>query len=139
MWAKTFEERLQQWVRLRDAHSLSDAEFVKAVNEWWFTAPWSPYYLHWDDRGAWPTPWQLLSDNTFCSLARGLGVIYTLALSGRSFAGELIEADADNLVLVEPGKYTLNYQPGEVVNIELPKLSDSKHRISIDEIKQKLL
>lgn len=63
-------------------------------------------------------------------------MLYTLALSPRAIDAELVEVDNDNLVLVDQGKYTLNYHPSEIVNIKLPEVVSS-HRISIEEIKNK--
>ena len=136
MWPNSFEERLTAWTALRDNEALPLEDYLRQVNSWWHTTPWSPYYLHWDDRAEWPTPWQLLSDNVFCPVSRGLGVLYTLALSPRAIDAELVEVDNDNLVLVNHGKYTLNYHPSEIVNIKLPEVVSS-HRISIEEIKNK--
>jgi len=139
MWEKTFEARMASWVAVRDNLSLSDHDYLLAVNQWWSQAPWTPYYLHWDDRDTWPSPWELLSDNIYCSLAQGLGMIYTIALSGRDLSAVLTETESDNLVLVESGKYALNYHPGSIVNIELPNIVATHHQISIEEIKQKFL
>ena len=78
------------------------------------------HYLHPDFIKDWPTPWQLLSDNTYCYYARALGMIYTLLLLGNNSI-ELVEAKDDNsnevvLVLVDSAKYVLNYWPDTVVN-----------------------
>jgi len=136
MWPNSFEERLASWTALRDNEALPVEQYLLAVNQWWHSTPWSPYYLHWDDRAEWPSPWELLADNVFCPVSRGLGILYTIALSPRTLQAELIEVDNDNLVLVAGGKYTLNYQADEIVNIKLPQVV-SNHSISIEEIKQK--
>lgn len=138
MWEKTFEARMADWIAIRDNLSLSDHDYLASINQWWHGARWVPYNLHWDDRNTWPTPWELLADDAHCSLSRGLGIIYTIALSGRDLTATLIETESDNLVLVKPGKYALNYQPDSIVNIELPSIVATHHQISIEEIKQKL-
>jgi len=139
MWARTFETRLSEWITLRDNSTMSDEEYLEAVNEWWHQTPWSPYYLHWDDVEQWPTPWDLLADNIFCPVSRGLGMIYTLALSPRTFQGELAELGSDTIVLVGPEIYTLNYSPTSIVNIKLPGAPAVNHTLSIDDIKKKLI
>jgi hypothetical protein len=89
------------------------------INSWWYNCPWKPYYLHWDDQPSWPDPWQLLSDNHYCDLARGLGILYTITLLDRADLGDaqLVLTDTgDNLVLVAKSKYILNWDQDTVVN-----------------------
>jgi hypothetical protein len=92
---------------------------LENINAWWFRAPWQPYYLHWDDQATWPDPWQLLSDNVYCELARGLGILYTITLLDRAdlAPAELILTQDDvNLVQVAKEKYILNWTADTVVN-----------------------
>lgn len=88
------------------------------VNDYWMASPWKPYYLHWDDQKTWPDPWQLISDNIYCDLARALGIVYTILLLERADMGlvEIVETDQGNLVLVQSGKYILNWHPGAILN-----------------------
>jgi hypothetical protein len=89
------------------------------VNAWWFDAPWRPYYLHWDDQPAWPDPWQLLSDDVYCDLARGLGIVYTISMLDRADMAPttlILTDDGSNLVQVAKEKYILNWQAEQVVN-----------------------
>lgn len=126
MWHQTFEQRLVAWNQLRSQCTSVDCEHMMAlVNNWWFEAPWRPYHLHWDDRNQWPDPWQLLDDNIFCSLARGLGMLYTLAMIDHPeiHDAELVDTGTDNLVLVNQKKYILNWQRGKVLNINLPSFN----------------
>ena len=92
------------------------------INAWWFHAPWRPYYLHWDDQATWPDPWQLLSDDIYCEVARGLGMLYTITLLDRAdltSASLILTETGHNLVLVEESKYILNWTPDTVVNNNL--------------------
>jgi hypothetical protein len=120
MWPVTFDNRLESWVDLRNrCQSLDIETALAAINSWWFAAPWQPYYLHWDDQTNWPDPWQLLSDNVYCDLARGLGILYTISLLNRADIAdaELVLADEGcNLVLVAKEKYILNWDRDLVVN-----------------------
>jgi hypothetical protein len=120
MWPDTFEQRLAAWASLREqVQNLPTEQTLKAINSWWFAVPWRPYYLHWDDQPNWPDPWQLLSDNHYCNLARALGILYTITLLDRADLGDatLILTDlGDNLVLVEKSKYILNWDHDTVVN-----------------------
>jgi hypothetical protein len=120
MWLAQFEDRLQDWydLRFRCAQQPLDTCLVD-INRWWFAAPWRPYYLHWDDHPTWPGPWDLLADNVYCDLARAAGIVYTILLLDRTDTGmiEIADTDRGNLVLVQGGKYILNWEPDEVLNI----------------------
>jgi hypothetical protein len=141
MWATTFEARLRDWQLLR--HRVTDApkpECLEHINQWWFAAPWCGYYLHWDDRATWPDPWQLLEDNIFCSLARGLGMLYTISLLDRADIkhSELVQTENDNLVLIDSGKYVLNWDPDRIVNIN-PGITNTRHRVQQSSINHMIL
>jgi hypothetical protein len=140
MWPQTFPERLTAWAQLRDqAASLPLDQALEAINTWWFQTPWRPYHLHWDDLETWPDPWQLLDDNIYCGLARGLGIMYTITMLDRSDLQDavLTESDGDNLVLIDKSKYILNWDADTVVNTN-PEISLSRRHVSQDKIKQQL-
>ena len=140
MWPDSFAERLESWNRLRQQCELATVDTViSTVNRWWFQTPWTAYHLHWDDQADWPDPWQLLSDNQYCPVARGLGILYTITLLDRPDLQDacMIEYLGDNLVLVSNEKYILNWDPDQVLNISLGK-SNLRRRVSQEEIKQKI-
>ena len=120
MWPKTFQLRLDAWANLRRQIQTDDAESaLTKINQWWFQTPWRAYHLHWDDRATWPDPWELLSDNLYCDVARGLGILYTISLLDHPDLtdAELVSTKSgDNLVLVAKRKYILNWSPDTVVN-----------------------
>ena len=123
MWSQNFSDRLASWNLLRkQSQSLPPNLALTEINQWWFKAPWRPYYLHWDDSNFWPDPWQLLSDDIYCEVARGLGILYTITLLDRK---DLLPADliltetGHNLVLVDKSKYILNWAPDTIVNNNL--------------------
>jgi len=120
MWPKTFGDRLSSWNLLRDrCQNLPIESALTEINYWWFQTPWRPYYLHWDDQVAWPDPWQLLSDNEYCEVARGLGILYTITLLDRAdmVPAHLVLTDSGrNLVLVAKEKYILNWDADSIVN-----------------------
>jgi len=120
MWPKTFGDRLATWNLLRDqCQNLSAESALRQINTWWFGAPWRPYYLHWDDAKTWPDPWQLLSDDIYCELARGLGILYTISLLERSDlqpAHLVLTETGHNLVLVRQSKYILNWEANSILN-----------------------
>jgi len=120
MWPATFADRLAAWANLRSqCESLDVESALLAINTWWFNTPWQPYYLHWDDQPNWPDPWQLLSDNVYCDLARGLGIVYTISLLDRADMADaelVLTSNGSNLVLVAKEKYILNWSKDSIVN-----------------------
>ena len=120
MWYQDFSDRLGDWSDLRIAtQTLPLEQALQKINEWWFNSPWQSYYLHWDDQPTWPDPWQLLSDNTFCELARGLGILYTISMISHpeiTSANLVLTEDGYNLVQVNKGIYILNWDKDTVVN-----------------------
>jgi hypothetical protein len=120
MWPTSVDQRLTAWYRLRESvQNLSAEDALNTINSWWFQCPWQPYYLHWDDQTVWPDPWQLLSDNVYCEVARGLGILYTITLLDRedlTCASLVLTRSGHNLVLVAQTKYILNWSADTVVN-----------------------
>ena len=116
-----FPTKLKAWVELRAELSTCNIEKrCIQIDKFWQNVPIQQHYLHTDFIKDWPTPWQLLSDNTYCYYARALGMIYTLLLLGNKNI-DLVDAKDDNnnevvLVLVDDAKYVLNYWPDTVVN-----------------------
>lgn len=140
MWPQTFDERLRSWNHLRDQAVRSDLDSaLYQINSWWFQTPWRAYHLHWDDQDFWPDPWQLLSDNLYCPLARGLGIMYTIELLDRKDLQDsvLIEVGNDNLVLVNQKKYILNWDANSIVNIK-PITQQILHSLTQGQIKQQI-
>ena len=120
MWHQTFAARLESWTALRTLAQDQDLETaLAAINAWWSNSPWKAYYLHWDDYAHWPDPWQLLSDNIYCDVAKALGILYTISLLDRADMADatlVLTEDHRNLVLVSKTKYILNWNSDSVVN-----------------------
>ena len=120
MWPKTFAARLESWTALRTLVQSQDLETaLAAINQWWFNSPWKAYHLHWDDQAQWPDPWQLLSDDIYCDVAKALGILYTISLLDREDMADatlVLTEDHRNLVLVNKTKYILNWNSDSVVN-----------------------
>ena len=123
MWPRDFDKRLKSWTELRSKSQNADLDAaLSMINSWWFGAPWRNYHLHWDDQPTWPDPWQLLHDDIYCDLARGLGILYTISMIDHKdlTSAELVLTDQDyNLVLVNQGKYILNWDVEVTVNTPL--------------------
>ena len=126
MWKTSYEERLAEWFSLRQAveHLTLDQQ-VRLINDWWWKAPMVNHTIFWDDIANWPNPWELLTNNGYCELARALGIVYTLMmLDAPTYTSlSIVATENDNLVLVDHGKYILNWAPGEVLNIDSTPLT----------------
>ena len=120
MWYQDFSDRLGDWSDLRTSvQNLPLEQALQTINEWWFNSPWQSYYLHWDDLPSWPDPWQLLSDNVYCDLARGLGILYTISMLDRADMADaelVLTEEGDNLVQVAKEKYILNWKNDSILN-----------------------
>ena len=120
MWPTAFADRLESWSYLRNQTKLLTKESaLLAINDWWLAAPWHAYHLHWDDIADWPDPWQLLSDNVYCDVAKGLGILYTITLLERedlASASLVLTEQGHNLVLLDQTKYILNWEKNTIVN-----------------------
>jgi hypothetical protein len=120
MWHSEFADRLESWTALRSqSQNVSIDSALMAINDWWLSTPWHSYHLHWDDMAEWPDPWQLLSDNIYCDVARGLGILYTITLLDRKdlASAKLVLTDqGHNLVLLDQTKYILNWEKNTIVN-----------------------
>ena len=116
-----YDTRLKSWYDLRaDIKDLDTKTKCVEVDKWWQKAPLVNHHLHLQDSMTWPGPWELLSENTYCTVARALGMCYTLLLIGIDDI-QLVEAtdiqgEDTVLVLVDSAKYVLNYWPDTVLN-----------------------
>jgi hypothetical protein len=137
-----FDTRLQNWFELRkELENLDLATKCVEIDKWWQYAPLVNHYLHYDFIDQWPGPWELLVENMYCTIARALGMCYTLLLIDVDNI-EMVEATDQNnedvvLVLVDSAKYILNYWPDTVLNNHLQDFKVKKH-ININKIKQKI-
>jgi len=141
MWQKTFDSRLKDWNNLRNqVQNLPVDQALSQVDQWWAMTPWSAYYLHWDDKNIWPDPWQLLDENIYCDLARGLGIMYTLMFMSRPELADarLQEYNNQNIVLACDEKYILNSSDLSIVNNN-HKIKKTSHCIYLQELQKKFI
>ena len=118
MWATNYDDRLIEWRELREQAATQDLDqCLSTVDDWWQYAPLVNHYLHIDDQANWPLPWDLIAENTYCDLAKCLGICYTLLLIKHKDINslEIIETQNEFLVAVNNDSI-LNYYPREIVN-----------------------
>jgi len=119
MWKTSYDERLADWYNLRQAvQQLNQHDQLLLINDWWYQSPVVPRVINWTQEDTWPNPWELLTNKGYCELARALGIVYTLMLLEQPLHSDLkiVFTGQDNLVLVDQGKYILNWAPGEMLN-----------------------
>jgi hypothetical protein len=135
MWPPTYQERLADWVRLRqEAAALEQSQQLMLINNWWFRAPIVNHLILWQNARSWPTPWHLLNNNGYCELARALGIVYTVMLVENYTDLKIIQTTQDNLVQVDHGKYILNWAPGEMLNTHSTPITTVKNMIDSSEL-----
>jgi hypothetical protein len=126
MWKLPASERIARWKAFRKTlDSLPVDQALQNTADFWHHCPFSPFYLDPDYPMTWPTPWELIAENHYCDLARAAGMLYTVYFThhGAELSAEIhIYKDLDtehtyNLVVLDQGKYVLNFQDGKVVNI----------------------
>ena len=137
-----YDTRLKAWYELRS--QVADLDIKNkciVVDNWWQKAPLVNHHLHILDSLHWPGPWDLLVENTYCTVARALGMCYTLLLIGIE---DIILVEATDrqgedmvLVLVDSAKYVLNYWPDTVLNNKSTDFTIKRH-IDVSPIKLKL-
>jgi hypothetical protein len=125
MWKLSPAQRLEQWRRLRDQIGSADLESALEIcAQNWCRAPEAAWYLDPEQTNNWPDPWTLIQDNYYCSLAKALGMLYTIHLSRHGPALDLsirVYGDTENkvrhnLVWINSGKYVLNSEDAWVLN-----------------------
>ena len=142
MWNLLPHERLRTWQEFRNSVSeMPPKEALDKIEHLWSYAPYVKNYLHYDLVNEFPGPWELIYDNYYCNLAKALGIMYTVYLSGQDVDVEIrVYVDESfteqyNLVYIDKGKYVLNLIHDEVVNsAQVPNNLKLKKTISSTEL-----
>jgi len=124
MWQSHTDKRLASWVDLRNSCKENNDldKVIITIHDWWQQAPMVLRYLHTDLVKEWPDPWELIAENTYCSLAKCLGMCYTICMLDRQDISCLCISEIDNndyIVQVNNGLYVLNWSVDKIVNITL--------------------
>ena len=135
MWQGHPEKRLVAWADLRNSckENPNLKELITTIHDWWQQAPMVLHYLHCDLVDDWPDPWDLIAENTYCSLAKCLGMCYTICMLERQDVDDVCILEIDNndyIVRLNNGLYCLNWNIDKVVNMK--QLQDIKITRNID-------
>jgi hypothetical protein len=145
MFQQKPEDRLRAWREFRTV--ISDLPLELALTrtaEFWARAPFTPYNLDVTVPDEWPDPWTLIEENTYCDVAKCLGIVYTLSLCKhkRDLDIEIrVYQDSTtgleyNLAWIDQGKYILNMIDSQVLNnTQVEKTFRQKHRFTALDLK----
>ena len=137
-----YEARLRSWYELRQNLQNADIQTkCVEIDKFWQSVPLVNHYLHPHDIDNWPGPWDLIVENNYCMVARGLGMIYTLLLLGVNDVDFCLALDDNKedvaIVLVDNAKYVMNYWPDMVLNIKSTEF-EVVQKLDINKIKNKI-
>jgi hypothetical protein len=144
MWNLKADERIARWRDFRNQLSiLSLEDALTKTSEFWSRAPFVPYNLDYTEPSTWPDPWTLVYENTYCDLAKCLGIVYTMLLTEhrnnldieiRVFKNPKNNHEY-NLAWFNRGKYVLNMIDGSILNIEhLDKTLELKAQYTAEDL-----
>ena len=138
----TYIDRLKEWRDLRNRTKTQTLEEqCIAIDRWWQQAPLINHHFHWHDTQQWTDPWEMLSENLYCTLTRAVGMCYTLLMNDipdvQLVHAQDQQAEEHYLVLVDGSKYILSYWPNTVISNSLSnfKIISSK---SLESMKNKI-
>jgi hypothetical protein len=80
MFDKKYEERLAIWREFRNGLETSSDPVQDAI-EFYSNAPSCTIAADPYTPSTWPTPWELLEENNYCSFVKILAICYTLQLT----------------------------------------------------------
>jgi len=131
------QERLLAWQTFRKhLDTLSFAECVHETNNFWNTAPISNQFYCQTLPEQWPDPWQLIIDNVYDDIGKGLGMLYTIYYTTHNCELEFVcgthKSNDYNIVLINNGKYTLNWDLE--VHVNTPTQTKAAKRFAAQEL-----
>ena len=132
MWQGHPEKRLVAWADLRNSCKENPdlKDVITIIHNWWQQAPMVMRYLHCDLVDDWPDPWDLIAENTYCSLAKCLGMCYTICMLERQDLDNVCILEVDNndyIVQVNNGLYCLNWNVNKIVNMKLEEIEVTRN------------
>lgn len=120
-------ERIKHWRMLRDSLlELPLEKQIKEVSNWCWKAPMVNFSLDYDKPKFWPNPWELIKENSFDTVARGLLMAETFLLADEKHFNKIVDLkyvysyDIKNyfMAVIINEKYILNYEHNEIVDID---------------------
>ena len=137
-------ERIRHWRTFRSSldASLSDEEHLMMTMNYWNQYPIVTRYIDPYTPENWPTPWELLTENEFCSSSLAYMMEQTLLMSAdkRWLPNRLSlkyiddkELSAEFIILVIDDKYVINYDLSSIINFDfIVKSCIIRHEYSLE-------
>ena len=120
------DDRILHWRDWRQSlKGKNKFELLQEIATTWAQVPTGPQLIAQDMYKDWPNPWQLISDNYYCDLSIALGMCYSILLLEEQNLFKDVSLNIYkqnnnwvNLPIIDREKYVLNWNIGEIVNIE---------------------
>lgn len=117
----TAEERIGLWRELRtDVSILKEKEQLNSIASFFADVPIGSRCIDFYTPDSWPTPWELLYHQLFCTSSISLLIYHTLVLTLDEDRVDIILVDTDDDLFLAPlvdKKYIFNIELGKVNNI----------------------
>ena len=117
----TAEERIAKWRELREEiSSLEEEEQLNSIAEFFATVPIGARCIDYYTPDSWPTPWELLYHQLFCTSSISLLIYHTLCVAIGEDRVAIVLADTGNdrcLIPIVDKQRVFNYELGNVNNI----------------------
>lgn len=126
MFDQIYENRLESWANFRDSLEEADDPFRKVLENY-NLSPYVRINLDPWDSNTWPSPWELILENTYDDFSRVLGMCYSLQLTDRfkesSFEIHIISnSEKGHCFLLLVDQILLGYIDDEIIIAnEIPK------------------
>lgn len=140
MFDKKFEDRLKLWHDFRASLS-NDSDPVQSAINFWSDAPESSRNIDPYDESTWPSPWEMIQENSYCEYTKILAVAYTLKLTDRFndwqpvFKVGLDKRHSRLYYMCIIDDYVLGFDPEKSVHIkELPRSIHIQKTIQLFEL-----
>lgn len=82
MFDKTYEDRLLAWSQFRSELETHNDPIQYAIEKYKYAPTVSMHTDPWDPE-MWPSPWELIQENTYCDFCKLLGICYSLQLTDK--------------------------------------------------------
>ncbi len=137
MFSKNYEQRLIAWRDFRTELENSDDPLQSAI-DFYSSVPIVKYQCDPYDRNTWPSPWEIIQENIYCSFVKILAICYTLqltdVLSNQTFEIHIKYSPAESKIyyLLQVGERVIGYLEDTHVHYkDLPAELVSQHMFSM--------
>jgi len=133
------EKLLTNWIAMRQQLEVAADPFTTAT-EFFDRLPKAKHYTDPYDPSRWPTPWELILENTYCPFNMLLGICYSFQLTERfqlcqpSIRISIDIASKTVYYLLVIGEKVYGYDEGWVRLIDLPKSLKTQKIFEMEEL-----